>query len=87
MCNRIFQFTKNLKGLKNELDQYFFVDLQLPEPLKSEKIDREQKLRKIKKENDEIPEENKVNRKEVKIKNKTLYVNSVPQRPYVYPPQ
>ena len=82
--DKVFKYTKNLKGVKNDLDEYYFVDTQLPEPLRSEKIELEQELHKIRKYNDSLTEENKDKRKDVKIKNKTLYINSVAQKTYVY---
>ena len=84
--NRIFQYTKNLKDLKNANGDYMSFKPQLPEPLLSERIEREEKLRAIRKANASIPEDQQHKAVKVHIKNKTLYVNDVPDKVHVHPP-
>ena len=84
--SKIFGFTKNLKGLKNDLNDNFSVRPQLPEPLLTEKREREDQLMEIRRTNAGIPEEQKHKRVQAIVKNKTLYVNNVAQKKYVVPP-
>ena len=56
---KIFQYTKNLKDKTNEQGDYYNVKPQLPEPLQSERNNREEKMRTIRKANDLIPDEQK----------------------------
>ena len=86
LCDRIFQFTKNLKSQKNNKSESYFVHPQLPEPLQTERKEHEEKYRSIRKANAEIPDDQKDKRTLVHIKNKTLYVNNVPQKQHIYPP-
>ena len=83
---RIFNFTKNLKGKTNNLGDSYSVKSQLPEPLSSERNEREEKMRHIRKANSLIPEEEKHRRVMVNIKNNTLYVNKVAQKQHFKPP-
>ena len=83
---RVFQYMKNLKGVTNENDLPYSVKSQLPEPLHSQRRDREDKMRAIKKSNNSIPEEHKEKRLTVQIKNKTLFVNNVAQKQHIFPP-
>ena len=62
------------------------MDRQLPEPLLSQKRERDEKYKEIKHENAEISEDKKDKRKQVHIKNKILYINNVPQKQYITPP-
>ena len=84
--SRIFNFTHNLKGKTNSRGDYYNVQPQLPEPLLSEKISREEQLKSIRKANQAIPEEEKDKRVQAYIKNKTLIVNNVPQKQRIHPP-
>ena len=83
---RIFQFTKKLKDVKNDKGGYYSIRVQLPEPLLSEKKDREARLKEIRAANDLIPEEQKHKRSEAHIKGGVLYVDGKPQRKHVFPP-
>ena len=56
-CNRetrgnIFKYTKNLKGQKNALQQYHYVDPQLPEVFSAEKAELNYQMQKIRVENE-----------------------------------
>ena len=82
----IFQYMKNLKDVKNEVGDYYYVSVQLPEPLAAEKREREELIKKVKKQNAEIPDQDKHKRKEIVVKNKTVYVDKVPQKTHIFPP-
>ena len=83
---RVFDYTKNLQGLKNDKDQFFSVKPQLPEPLATQKRERQEKIREIKKFNKTISEKEKHKRKEVEVKDKMLFIDNVPQKKHVTPP-
>ena len=80
----IFNHTSRLKNITNDNNQPFYVKPQLPEPLLSEKKEREDKLRSIRKANDLLPENQK--KTAAHIKNNTLYINDVPQKKHIFPP-
>ena len=82
----IFQYTKNLKDVKNEVGDYYYVSVQLPELLAAEKREREELIKKDKKQNAEVPDQDKHKRKEIVVKNKTVYVDKVPQKTHIFPP-
>ena len=84
--SKVFDFTKNLKDAKNEDGDSFYLKPQLPEPLYTEKKEREDKLREIRKTNAGIAEEQKHKRTPAHIMNKVLFVNNKAQRQYVFPP-
>ena len=75
-----------LKDVKNDLGDYYQIRTQLPEPYLSEKIACENRLKEIRKANNLIPEENKDSRVKAYIKNKTLFINEVPQKTHICPP-
>ena len=82
----IMKNTYKLKDVENEQGNPYSVRVQLPEPLLTEKMERESRMRSIKKANALISEEEKHRRIDVFIKNKTLYVNKVPQKQHIFPP-
>ena len=84
--DQIFKFTHNLKGIKNKEADYYYVNQQLLEPRATEKRERDEKLRSIRKANEQIPEEQKHKRVSAHIKNNMLYVNNIPQKKHIYPP-
>ena len=84
--SRIFKFTRNLKDATNSAGDSFYVNAQLPEPMLTEKREREDRLRSIRKANDQIPEEEKHRKTVSTIKNNTLYINKEPQRKHIHPP-
>ena len=55
----IFNYTKNLKGIQNDVGDFYRVQMQLPEPFLTEKCERDDKMRGIKKANAAIPDEEK----------------------------
>ena len=55
--DRIFKFTSNLKDVQNSSGDPYFVNVQLPEPRATEKKEREERMKAIKKSNAQIPEE------------------------------
>ena len=83
---KALQNSYKLKDVQNFQGDYYGIRQQLPEPLHSEKIQREQHLRSIKKVNALIPEEDKHKRVNAYIKNKTLFVNKVAQKQHIFPP-
>ena len=83
---RIFKFTRNLKDITNDIGEQYYVNVQLPEPLATEKRECENRLRSIKKANSLIPDEQEHQRTAVHIKNNMLYINKVPQKKHVLPP-
>ena len=83
---RIFSYTKNLKDVTNASGDGFYVKPQLPEPLLTQKRERDERFRSIQKANYLIPEEEKHRRVPVQIKNKTLFINKVPQKHHIFPP-
>ena len=83
---RIFQYTKNLKDVKNSNDQFYFIKPQLPEPYLSQKMERDERLREIRKSNAAIPEEQKHKRVVAEIKNRELVIDGVLQKTHVFPP-
>ena len=76
--DRIFNYTHNLKGVTNGSGDFYYVRSQLPEPLLSQKIDREEKLRSIQKANKQLPEEEKDRRIPAFIKNKNFVCQQNP---------
>ena len=75
---RIFKYTSNLKGKTNSNGDPYFVSPQLPEPLNTQKKEREETLRAIKKANAQIPDNDPRKRVDARITNKTLIINNVP---------
>ena len=84
--DRIFGYTKNLKGLTNTQRQPYYVRSQLPEPRATQKKEREFKIKEVKKQNAEIPENEKEKRVEIKVKGQMLYLNKVPQKQHITAP-
>ena len=84
--NRIFQYTKNLKDLTNDQGDNYYVRAQHPDPIATEKREREETLRKIRKANSLISEEQKHRRVSAEIKSNVLYVNNTPQKQHIFPP-
>ena len=73
---RVFEYTKNLKDLENDLGDYYSV--KSPEPLLSERNYQEERMRSIRKSNAAIPEDQKERKVPVAIKNKVLYIKNIP---------
>ena len=82
----VFSYTKNLKDVTNDSGDKYYVNAQLPEPMATEKRERDQQYRSIMKANSLIPEENKQKRVPVQIKNNVLYINKKPQKTHIFPP-
>ena len=83
---RIFSYTKNLKDQENQNGDPYYVHQQLPEPLQTAKKEREDRLRSIRKANEQIPEEDKHRRTQAYICNNMLFINKVPQKKFITPP-
>ena len=84
--DRVFQFTSNLKGQKNDKNDFYFVKPQLPEPLFTQKKEREEQIKVIKLANANIPDNESDKRTKYEICDKTLFVNGKPQKKYIHPP-
>ena len=84
--DRVFEYTSNLKGLKNSKEEFYSVKPQLPEPLATQKKERDEKLRSIRKANKLLTEEEQDKKVEAEIKDKTLFINKVPQKQHITPP-
>ena len=84
--DRIFQFTKNLKDLKNENGDYYYVSKQLPEPLLTAKRELDQKMKEVKVANSQLSDEQKHKQVKVQIKGNMLYLDDIPQWKHVHPP-
>ena len=80
----IFAFTPNLKNKQNENKEYYYVRTQQPDPFYTEKMEREKRMKQIKKTNSDLT--NDQDKKKVSIKGNTLYIDDVPQKKHVFPP-
>ena len=56
---KIFDHTKNLKGKKNENDEFYYVKPQHPEPINTERKETQQKVREIQQMNSQIDDDSK----------------------------
>ena len=74
--SRIFNYTQHLRGLKNDLNEFYYVNQQLPEQYAAEKKEIQHQLKKIKDKNKTLPADQQIN---AKIKNGTLLIDNVPQ--------
>ena len=80
----IFNSTKNLKDVKNAKGDYYYVDKQLPEPLFTQRRERNLKIKEVRDHNKQETDTTK--HKTVVIHNNTLFINKIPQKQYVSPP-
>ena len=78
---RIFGYTKNLKGKVNGKNQSYYVDPQLPEVMVAQKRKMNQSIAKIKHENKD--REDKVT---FKVKGRQLFINNELQKDHITPP-
>ena len=81
---RIFDYTKNLKDLKNDLGNYYSVSPQLPEPLFTQKRETREKVIEVKKLNDNQPDPAK--KTKIDFKNGFLHLDGKPQKKHIIPP-
>ena len=79
----IFQYTKNLKDVRNDLGDVYYVNVQLPEALAVQKRQCEDKFWQIRSQNEAQTDQSK--KVQVQIKNCTLYIDKVPQLQFVFP--
>ena len=86
LIDRVFQYTSNLKGKMNAKKDYYFVRKQLPEPLLTQKIEREEVLRTIRKNNDALTKDEEHLKVKAFIRDKTLFINEKPQKKHIFPP-
>ena len=83
---RIFNFTKNLKEVRNQAGDAYYIRPQLPESLQVKKKERDDRLRQIRQSNAQLSQNEQHKKIEAYVKNKTLYVNKVPQKQHIFPP-
>ena len=81
---KVFDFTKNLKGLKNELNEFYRVWPQFPEPIDTERQEKQQKVAQVRKFNQNVEDETK--KIKIEFKKGTLHLNGKPQRKHIIPP-
>ena len=82
---KVFSNTKNLKGKKNDKNESFFVDAQLPEQVAASKRELTDKMARLKKYNaEQANQADKINFKMVKSQ---LLINNEVQRKKVIPPK
>ena len=74
---RIFQYTKNLKGIRNENGDFYYVNLQVPEDIAAEKKEMNAQVKLIKTKNLDLPDDQQI---KYAFKNKRLYVNNEMQK-------
>lgn len=82
---QIMANTSRLKGKQNEQGLAFYVNLQLPDALASEKRALQYETKRIKDFNEALPAGYK--KKQFTVKNKKLYVDDKLQEPLVFPPK
>ena len=73
----VFAYTKNLKDLKNEQDQGYFEDPQLPEATAAERKEVNFLVAELKRKNRSLPTGQKVN---FQVKSRKLYINNELQK-------
>ena len=73
---RIFNYTHHLRGLKNGVNGFYFINQNYPERYQAEYREVLDKAKKIKRKNKQLIDNQKV---KVAIKNRTLCVNEIPQ--------
>ena len=71
--SRIFDYTKNLKGQRNDQDDYHFINLQLLEQYAVERKEINDRVRQSRVEKAPKPKDQQV---KYEVKNKVLYVNN-----------
>ena len=78
---RIFNYTHHLRGLKNDVNEFYFINQHYPERYQAEYREVLDKA-KIKRKNKRLPDNQKV---KVAIK-RNLCVNVIPQKNPIHPP-
>ena len=73
LCDRVFQFMKNLKEVVNASGDPYYISKQLPEPLFTEKKECDQRITESKKSNAQLPEDQKHKKISIQVKNNTLF--------------
>ena len=79
----IFMYTKNLKGQKNELKDYYYVDPQLPEEMSAKRCEVNYEIKKVKDQNLTLNDEQKL---QYKVQDQELIVNGAPRKNPFSPP-
>ena len=81
---KVFSFTKNLKGLKNDSDDYYRVFSQHPEPIDTQKQETRQKVAEVIKYNESLADETK--KIQLEFKKGVLHLNGKAEKKYINPP-
>ena len=83
MRDKVFNCTQHLKGIKNELVDYYYVNQQYRDEHAAIRKEIQQKVKKIKEENLSLPKDKQIH---FKVSNKQLLINGNPQVKQVIPP-
>ena len=83
MKQKILQNTKSLKCLKNEHDDYYYINKQLPEQLVERDQENRAKIAQIKQNEAHL---SKGHKSKIKIQSGILYINNEPMHKPVLPP-
>ena len=67
--NRVFSYTKNLKSLKNSYGDPYVVKTKLPEPLATQRKEREMKICEIHIFNEQLTSDQSDKKKKIEVKN------------------
>ena len=82
----VLKNSARLKEKTNSKGDPFYVRPQLPEPLLSEKIEREDRLHSIRRSNALLKDDEQHKKVYAQIKNRTLYINKVAQKQHIQSP-
>ena len=74
---RICKYTKNLQGVRNKINEFYYVNQHLPEQLAAERKEVNEKIKKIKDQNKGLSAENKIR---FMVKNCQPYINNELQK-------
>ena len=80
----VFDYTKKLKGIKNDQDRAYSVVPQYPEPIVTHRKEMREEIIELKKLNESIQEEAK--KIKFEIKQGQLVINGKPKKQHIYPP-
>ena len=82
--DKVFNFTKNLKGVTNSAGNPYYIERQLPEPLFTQRKELQQRIAEVRKTNQQVKEE--AQKVKIEVKRRTLILDGIPQRQHVPPP-
>ena len=81
--DRIFDYTKNLKGHKNDDGDFYKITPHLPEPLYTQKKEHRERIIEIKKCNEQMDDPNK--QIKIEVKSGILHLNGKAQKKHIHP--